>query len=90
MEDSKVKEAKANPSSYGWRQAPTTTLFRITNFELFVKPNKPVMYFGISLFAGCAAYILYMNLTDEKKGKTYVSLAEDGSLVKRPQTSRWD
>ncbi|CAI9739041.1 Hypothetical predicted protein [Octopus vulgaris] len=97
MAEQKVKAETTNSSSkvnssssYGWRQAPTTMLFRITNFELFVKPNKPVMFAGISMFVGCVAYIIFMNLNDDKKSRTYVSVAEDGSLIKRQRTSRWD
>ncbi|RWS26984.1 small integral membrane protein 8-like isoform X2, partial [Leptotrombidium deliense] len=39
----------------------TTTLFRITNFELFAKPNKYVMGFGLVAITACVSYIAYMN-----------------------------
>lgn len=74
----------------GWAQERSTGPFRALNFELFVKPNKVVMIFGIAAFTGCVSYIVYMNLNDDKKKKTYVTLDEDGGMTQRPRPSRWD
>jgi len=74
----------------GWATERSTGPFRAINFELFVKPNKIVMGFGIAAFTGCISYIFFMNLTDDKKKSTYVTLDEDGGMTTRPKTSRWD
>lgn len=49
-------------------QKPTSTLgFRIINPELFIKPNKHVMNFGVAAIAGCVMYIVYMIATHDPK-----------------------
>ncbi|KAK3804208.1 hypothetical protein RRG08_040717 [Elysia crispata] len=74
----------------GWASMPSTTAFRAINFELFVKPNKFVMVFGAVAFTTCISYIVYMNMTDDKKRSTYVTLDEDGGTTVRPRPSRWE
>ncbi|XP_005098483.1 small integral membrane protein 8 [Aplysia californica] len=83
-----VKDAFKTRSP-GWTQLPSTSLFRAVNFELFVKPNKVVMAFGIAAFTGCVSYIVYMNMNDDKKKTTYVTLDEDGGTTTRQRSSRW-
>ncbi|RUS86766.1 hypothetical protein EGW08_005489 [Elysia chlorotica] len=91
----KIKESKndlqPNQAKHtGWASMPSTTAFRAINFELFVKPNKFVMAFGAIAFTTCISYIVYMNMTDDKKKTTYVTLDEDGGTTVRPRPSRWD
>ncbi|GFO37996.1 small integral membrane protein 8 [Plakobranchus ocellatus] len=89
-EDYKNNSKSAQPRRTGWASMPSTTAFRAINFELFVKPNKFVMVFGAITFTTCISYIVYMNLTDDNKRSTYVTLDEDGGTTVRPKVSRWD
>ncbi|CAG5133644.1 unnamed protein product [Candidula unifasciata] len=78
----------SNPTT-GWASMGSTTAFRAINFELFMKPNKYVMAFGVLAFTSCVSYIVYMNVTDDKRKDSYVTLDEDGGLTVRKRTSRW-
>ncbi|PIK48091.1 putative small integral membrane protein 8 isoform X2 [Apostichopus japonicus] len=83
-----------NPSTHetGLRGARTTTLFRAVNFELFVKPNKVVMAFGLIALTGSVAYIAYMNAVKEnqKDQMMYEQYFEDGSTLMKPKKSKWE
>ena len=48
------------------------------------------MVFGAVAFTTCISYIVYMNMTDDKKRSTYVTLDEDGGTTVRPRPSRWE
>ena len=75
----------------GLKHARTTNLFRITNFELFAKPNKRVMGLGGFMFLFACGYLVYMRMTDEYKDKpTYNTMNEDGTFTRRVRTSKWD
>jgi hypothetical protein len=52
--------------------------------------NKVTMAMGTTMFFGCIAYIVYMNVTDNKKKKSYVAINPDGTLESRERTSKWD
>ncbi|KAI8789143.1 small integral membrane protein 8 [Biomphalaria glabrata] len=69
---------------------PSTPVFRAVNFELYVKPNTVTMICGVLAFSTCVGYIAYMNLKDDSKKETYVTLDLDGKTTVRPKTSRWD
>ncbi|XP_059143641.1 small integral membrane protein 8-like [Physella acuta] len=90
--DKSIKERvqQTKPTTTGWGSLPSTSVFRAVNFELFVKPNKLVMACGVLAFSSCVAYIAYMNLTDDNKKGTYVTLDSDGGLTVRQKTSRWN
>merc|ERR1711941_22845 len=47
----------------------TNTVFRVTSFELFAKPNLKVAVPGTLLFAGCFLYIAYMKMNAENAVK---------------------
>lgn len=81
---------RGNAASPGSGQVHTTGLFRLLNFERYAKPNKVVMIPGVILFMGCVGYLTYLNLTEDRERKTYMALNEQGVLVKRSRTSRWD
>lgn len=51
--------------------------------------NKYVMAVGVLAFTSCLSYIVYMNVTDDKRKDSYVTLDEDGGLTVRKKTSRW-
>ena len=63
----------------------STLAFRVINPELFIKPNKFVMGFGVLCFGACVLYLFNMNLNNEKR-QTRFSI-ETGSSVEK---SKWD
>ncbi|KAK6174375.1 hypothetical protein SNE40_017665 [Patella caerulea] len=74
----------------GFGKAKSTSVFRAVNFELYAKPNKFVMTVGLTAFLGCVGYMIYMNVTDDKKSNHYNTINLDGSITARAKTSRWD
>ena len=74
----------------GLRGVGTTTLFRAVNPELFVKPNKPVMAFGLITFSLCVAYIGYLHATRENEKDLYEAIDSEGHSYMRRKTSKWD
>ncbi|XP_035175842.1 small integral membrane protein 8 [Oxyura jamaicensis] len=84
-ENEKPKER--NP---GLRGVQTTMLFRAVNPELFIKPNKPVMAFGLVAITLCVAYLGYLHATAENKKDLYEAVDSEGSRYMRRKTSKWD
>ncbi|XP_055391518.1 small integral membrane protein 8 [Bubalus kerabau] len=74
----------------GLRGVRTTTLFRAVNPELFIKPNKPVMAFGLITLSLCVAYIGYLHATQENKKDLYEAIDSEGHGYMRRKTSKWD
>ncbi|XP_074847012.1 small integral membrane protein 8 [Carettochelys insculpta] len=74
----------------GLRGVRTTTLFRAVNPELFIKPNKPVMAFGLITISLCVAYIGYLHATQENKKDLYEAVDSEGTRYMRRKTSKWD
>ncbi|XP_036768061.2 small integral membrane protein 8 [Manis pentadactyla] len=74
----------------GLRGVRTTTLFRAVNPELFIKPNKPVMAFGLITLSLCVAYIGYLHATQENKEDLYEAIDSEGNRYMRRKTSKWD
>ncbi|XP_045399943.1 small integral membrane protein 8 isoform X1 [Lemur catta] len=74
----------------GLRGVRTTTLFRAVNPELFIKPNKPVMAFGLVALSLCVAYIGYLHATQENKKDLYEAVDSEGHSYMRRKTSKWD
>ncbi|KAK5646278.1 hypothetical protein RI129_004742 [Pyrocoelia pectoralis] len=80
---------KENVPGDGIRSLPTSRLFRITNYELYAKPNLVIMGLGLVALAGCTGYIAYMRHKYEKLGY-YSAIKEDGSETFVKRTSKWD
>ncbi|KFQ20327.1 Small integral membrane protein 8, partial [Merops nubicus] len=74
----------------GLRSVQTTMLFRAVNPELFIKPNKPVMAFGLIAITLCVAYLGYLRATVENKKDLYEAVDSEGSRYMRRKTSKWD
>ncbi|KFV77975.1 Small integral membrane protein 8, partial [Struthio camelus australis] len=74
----------------GLRGVRTTALFRAVNPELFIKPNKPVMAFGLVGITLCVAYLGYLHATVENKKDLYEAIDSEGSRYMRRKTSKWD
>uniref|UniRef100_A0A8C8RMK0 Small integral membrane protein 8 n=1 Tax=Pelusios castaneus TaxID=367368 RepID=A0A8C8RMK0_9SAUR len=74
----------------GLRGVRTTTLFRAVNPELFIKPNKPVMAFGLITVTLCVAYIGYLHAAQENKKDLCEAIDSEGVRYMRRKTSKWD
>ncbi|KAH0622125.1 hypothetical protein JD844_024147 [Phrynosoma platyrhinos] len=74
----------------GLRGARTTTLFRAVNPELFIKPNKTVMAFGLVTITLCVAYIGYLHAQQENKKDLYEAVDSEGNRQMKRKTSKWD
>ena len=71
------------------KQIQSTVASRLINPELYIKPNKHVMNFGVAALAGCVMYIVYMVATADpkksKKERTFSS--QTGKLT---NSNKWD
>ncbi|KAJ8389339.1 hypothetical protein AAFF_G00120470 [Aldrovandia affinis] len=74
----------------GLRGARTTTLFRAINPELFIKPNKPVMAFGLVTISLCVAYLGYLHAVKDNDQQLYEAIDSEGEKYMRRKTSKWD
>ncbi|KAK6295083.1 hypothetical protein J4Q44_G00343090 [Coregonus suidteri] len=74
----------------GLRGAKTTTLFRAVNPELFIRPNKPVMAFGLVTITLCVGYLGYLHATKENDQQLYEVIDSEGEKYMRRKTSKWD
>ncbi|XP_075993369.1 small integral membrane protein 8 [Genypterus blacodes] len=74
----------------GLRSARTTTLFRVVNPELFIKPNKPMMIFGIVSITLCVGYLGYLHATKDNEQQIYEAVHSEGERYTRRKTSKWD
>ncbi|XP_048387169.1 small integral membrane protein 8 [Stegostoma tigrinum] len=89
--DTKTEYPKsAGYKSPGLRGIRTTNLFRAVNPELFIKPNKPVMAFGLLTITLCVSYIAYLNATAENKADLYEAIDSEGTRYMRQKTSKWE
>ncbi|XP_030578222.1 small integral membrane protein 8 [Archocentrus centrarchus] len=92
------KEAGKGPESGGekgfrtpgLRGVRSTTLFRAVNPELFIKPNKPVMAFGLVVVTLCVGYLGYLHAVKENQQQLYEAVSSDGERSMRRRSSRWD
>ncbi|XP_051510857.1 small integral membrane protein 8 [Myxocyprinus asiaticus] len=76
--------------SPGLRGVRTTSLFRAVNPELFIKPNKPVMVFGLVTISLCVGYLGYLHAIRENDQQLYEAVDSEGERYMRRKTSRWD
>ncbi|KAF3702523.1 Small integral membrane protein 8 [Channa argus] len=93
MSDKEAGEVQENPRKKGFRTpglrgAQTTTLFRAVNPELFIKPNKPVMAFGLVTITLCVGYLGYMHAMKENDQQLYEAVDSEGERYSRLQTDR--
>ena len=67
----------------------STVASRLINPELYIKPNRHVMNFGVAAIAGCVMYLVYMiATTDPKKSKKEkIFSTQTGNIT---TTSKWD
>ncbi|XP_077443840.1 small integral membrane protein 8 [Stigmatopora argus] len=73
----------------GSREARSTTLFRVINPELFIKPNKPVMAFGLISITLCIGYLGYLHVTKENDQHLYEAIDGKRESLMRGKASKW-
>jgi len=80
------------PKAEGLSSLRTTVAFRAFNFELYAKPNKYVMGFGLIAITGCVTYLAYMNASAENRAdQIYQVLDSEGSVITtQRRTTKWD
>jgi len=83
-----AKEIK-NVSGEGIRSLKTSGVFRAVNFELYARPNKYMMTFGICAFSFCVGYMIYMK-ESWRREKVYTVINDKDELVMSKKKSRWD
>lgn len=93
-ENLKKPEAAHRPGE-GIRGARSTTFFRLTNFELYARPNKFVMSIGLASLAisiGLVGYMYYEKHQQEEEfgAPVYKAIDEAGDIQYRPKKSKWD
>ncbi|XP_062857108.1 small integral membrane protein 8 [Trichomycterus rosablanca] len=74
----------------GLRGVRTTSLFRVFNPELFIKPNKPVMAFGLVTITLCVGYLGYLHAVKENNEQLYEAIDSEGERYMRRKSSKWD
>ncbi|PWA21864.1 hypothetical protein CCH79_00017590 [Gambusia affinis] len=74
----------------GLRGTQTTTLFRAVNPELFIKPNKPVMLFGLVAITLSVGYLGYLHAVKENDQQLYEAIDSEGERYMKRKTSKWD
>nr|XP_034193810.1 small integral membrane protein 8 [Osmia lignaria] len=84
MTENKRKPAPGD----GLRSLKSTPLFRTINYELYVKPNKMIMIFGVITMLGCIGYITYMR-QNYKDSEYYNAVATDETVHLKKKTSKW-
>lgn len=71
----------------GIAASPATTLFRVTNFELYARPNKFIMIVGATAFVSCCVYLYeWRKYTPIKTG---TETSTDGTYT-YSKKSKWD
>ncbi|XP_009067635.1 PREDICTED: small integral membrane protein 8 [Acanthisitta chloris] len=92
MSSTKPPNENAPPTGRqpGLKSVQTTLLFRAVNPELFIRPNKAVMAFGLVAVSLCVAYLGYLHATAENHKDLSEAIDPEGSRHIRKKTSKWD
>ncbi|KAI4489870.1 hypothetical protein M0804_004052 [Polistes exclamans] len=81
-------KTKESAPGDGIRSLRSTTLFRAVNYELYVKPNKGIMLFGVMAMLTCSGYLFYMRYKHD--GTDYHEFVQaDGNITFKNKTSKW-
>jgi len=84
------KEAiKGHQAGDGIRSMETSSVFRTLNFELYVKPNKYFMAFGITAISCCVGYLAYMKHQHREQG-LYTAIDDNDQMYLTKKRSKWD
>jgi len=73
----------------GIRSLETSGVFRTLNFELYARPNKIVMAFGLVAITGCLGYLAWMKSQHQDQG-LYTAMDDKDQLYVAKKRSKWD
>ncbi|XP_014469566.1 PREDICTED: small integral membrane protein 8 [Dinoponera quadriceps] len=82
------KNTRETTPGDGLRSLRSTLLFRAVNYELYVKPNKVIMIFGVIAMLGCSGYMFYMN-RNHKRDDYQAIVKSDDTVVLVKKKSKW-
>ena len=82
-----VKPAAA--AGDGIRSLETSGVFRTLNFELYTRPNKWVMAFGLTAITGCLGYLAWMKAQHRDQG-LYTAIDDQDQLYVAKRRNKWD
>jgi len=80
---------KAHQAGDGIRSMETSGVFRTLNFELYVKPNKYFMAFGLAAITGVTGYLIWMKQNHADQG-LYTAMDDNNELYLTKKRSKWD
>ena len=85
-----VKEpVKPGAAGDGIRSLETSGVFRTLNFELYTRPNKWVMAFGLTAITGCLGYLAWMKAQHRDQG-LYTAIDDQDQLYVAKRRNKWD
>ena len=87
--DVKEPEKPAAVSGDGIRSLETSGIFRTLNFELYTRPNKWVMAFGLAAISGCVGYLAWMRSQHREQG-LYTAMDDQDQLYVTKKRNKWD
>ena len=83
------KEPPKPVAGDGIRSLETSGVFRTLNFELYTKPNKWVMGFGLVAISGCLGYLAWMKNQHKEQG-LYTAMDDQDQLYLAKKRNKWD
>ena len=73
----------------GIRSLETSGVFRTLNFELYTRPNRFVMGFGLAAITGCIGYLVWMKSSHKEQG-LYTAMNDKDELYVAKKRSKWE
>ena len=93
MSEQKLEPARpaapAPQAGEGIRSLETSGVFRTLNFELYARPNKWVMGFGLLAITGSACYLAWMRSQHTSQGLV-TALDDNDQLYLTKKRNKWD
>lgn len=84
-----LNSSKSSSNTDSVHKIRATVASRLINPELYIKPNKHVVNFGVAALAGCVMYFVYMiSTTDPKKSKKEKTFSAHTGKISSP--NKWD
>jgi len=83
------KGTPSDPAGEGIRSLKTSGVFRAVNFELYARPNKWIMGFGMIAITGCIGYLAWMKNQHRSQG-LYTAMDDQDQLYLTKRKSKWD
>ena len=80
MDKKGLEPVKPAAAGDGIRSLETSGVFRTLNFELYTRPNKWIMAFGLTAITGCLSYLAWMKAKHRDQG-LYTAIDNQDSVV---------